>query len=434
MPPKHSGRLHQRHRRPPRIRPPRQQRNRQPLRAREHYSLAQQPALRSRQLLSEKLVLNDKRCARTELPHYQPHESTEHRGRVSRGGGPWSRIRGPFQKVARTAPTQTYFFADRSNFGVDMFNSDDNTFIGRLGGFVGPSTSTDTAGPNGLLEIHSLHQLWAGDGDSTVKVFDLRSDSPRRIAVISTGGQRRADEMAFDERDHVLLVANDADDTPFVTFISTETRQVLGRIFFDGVQAHNATNGLEQPVWDPDTQQFFLSVPEINGNPATGEIAVIDPRSMSVTNTYPVNRCQPAGLAEGGFGNLLVGCANHDDVTFPPNLIVLDARTGSLLANIPQVGGADEVWFNEGDGRFYVAARDNPGGAVLGVIDAVTNTWIENVRTAFNAHSVAADRKNNHVLVPLRPPRIGHADPDPCVAFGGPSFTGRGCIGVYAND
>ena len=332
------------------------------------------------------------------------------------------------------APTQTYFLADRSNFGVDMFNSDDNTFIGRLGGFVGPSTSTDTAGPNGLLEIHSLHQLWAGDGDSTVKVFDLRSDSPRRIAVISTGGQRRADEMAFDERDHVLLVANDADDTPFVTFISTETRQVLGRIFFDGVQAHNATNGLEQPVWDPDTQQFFLSVPEINGNPATGEIAVIDPRSMSVTNTYPVNRCQPAGLAEGGFGNLLVGCANHDDVTFPPNLIVLDARTGSLLANIPQVGGADEVWFNEGDGRFYVAARDNPGGAVLGVIDAVTNTWIENVRTAFNAHSVAADRKNNHVLVPLRPPRIGHADPDPCVAFGGPSFTGRGCIGVYAND
>src|SRR5216684_417191 len=199
------------------------------------------------------------------------------------------------------APTQTYFLADRSNFGVDMFNSDDNTFIGRVGGFVGPSTSTDTAGPNGLLEIHSLHQLWAGDGDSTVKVFDLRSDPPRRIAVISTGGQRRADEMAFDERDHVLLVANDADDTPFVTFISTETRQVLGRIFFDGVQAHNATNGLEQPVWDPDTQQFFLSVPEINGNPATGEIAVIDPRSMSVTNTYPVNRCQPAGLAEGGF-------------------------------------------------------------------------------------------------------------------------------------
>src|SRR5215472_18697084 len=115
-------------------------------------------------------------------------------------------------------------------------------------------------------------------------------------------------------------------------------------------------------------------------------------------------------------------CARHPDRQCP--------------GNITQVGGADEVWFNEGDRRFYVAARDNPGGPVLGVIDAVTNSWIENVSTAFNAHSVAADRVNNHIFVPLRPPRAGHTppDPDPCVAFGGPSFRGRGCIGVYAND
>src|SRR5882672_1096767 len=72
--------------------PPRQQRDRQALRAREHHSLALQPTLRSRQLLSEKLVLCHERCARTELPHYQPHESAEHRGSVSRGGGPWGRI------------------------------------------------------------------------------------------------------------------------------------------------------------------------------------------------------------------------------------------------------------------------------------------------------------------------------------------------------
>ncbi len=331
-------------------------------------------------------------------------------------------------------PSETYFLADRSNFGVDIYSAETNTFIGRLGGFVGPSTSNDTAGPNGVLKIDSLDQLWAGDGDSTVKVFDLRSNPPRRIDVIHTGGTMRADEMAFDQRDHVLLVANDADDIPFVTFISTRTREVLGQIFFDGVQADLATNGLEQPLWDRDTQLFYLAVPEINGNPATGEIAAIDPRSMAVVNTFSVSRCQPAGLAEGPFDNLLVGCANHDAVTFPPNLIVLDIRTGNVLANISQVGGADEVWFNEGDRRFYVAARDNPGGPVLGVIDAVTNTWIENVPTAFNAHSVAADRVNNHIFVPLRPPRAGHHDPDPCVAFGGPSFAGRGCIGVYANQ
>jgi len=139
-------------------------------------------------------------------------------------------------------------------------------------------------------------------------------------------------------------------------------------------------------------------------------------------------------LAEGRADNLFVGCADHDGVTFGPKLIVLDIRTGAILANITQVGGADEVWFNEGDNRFYVAARDNPSGPVLGVIDGATNSWIENVSTAFNAHSVAADRKNNHIFVPLRPPRAGQHDPDPCVAFGGHTFMGRGCIGVYAND
>jgi hypothetical protein len=78
VPSKHSGRLHERHRGPPRGRPPRQHRDGQALRASEHHSLALQPALRRRQLLPEKFVLRGERCSRTEEPHHQPHESDEH--------------------------------------------------------------------------------------------------------------------------------------------------------------------------------------------------------------------------------------------------------------------------------------------------------------------------------------------------------------------
>ena len=42
-----------------------------------------------------------------------------------------------------------------------------------------------------------------------------------------------------------------------------------------------------------------------------------------------------------------------------------DARSGAILKVITQVGGSDEVWFNPGDKRFYVAARSMPGGPVL---------------------------------------------------------------------
>lgn len=38
---------------------------------------------------------------------------------------------------------------------------------------------------------------------------------------------------------------------------------------------------------------------------------------------------------------------------------------------------------------------------VLGVIDAETNTWIANIPTGPNAHSVAANPINNEVFVPL---------------------------------
>jgi hypothetical protein len=321
--------------------------------------------------------------------------------------------------------TERYFLADRSNASVDIFNAANDTFVTRIAGFVGPSTSNDTAGPNGVVSV-SANQVWAGDGDSTVKVMDLTSN--KIIATISTGGTARADEMAFDPKDNLILVANDADDIPFVSFVSTtnptNSTTPLAKIFFDGTNPLThplATNGLEQPVWNPATSRFLLSVPEIGGNAANGAIAEIDPVAMKITRLFPVSQCQPAGLALGPSQNLLVGCANHDAVRFPAKLIILDAGTGKIIANITQVGGSDEVWFNPGDNRYYVAARDNPTGPVLGVIDAKTNIFLQNITTATNSHSVAADPKNNHVFVPLRGGSSACAQ-----------FTVQGCIGVFA--
>ena len=82
-------------------------------------------------------------------------------------------------------------------------------------------------------------------------------------------------------------------------------------------------------------------------------------------------------------------------------------ETGRILATIPQVGGVDEVWFNCGDKRYYLAASNNPaanGGPVLGVIDARTNTWVQNIPGGPGAHSVAANPTNNHIFFPLTIP------------------------------
>src|SRR5438874_8868354 len=271
--------------------------------------------------------------------------------------------------------SQTYFLADRSNKAIDIFDASSNTFETRVAGFVGFTGNNDTSGPNGIVVVHDRGEIWAGDGNSTVKVIDLRTDSI--VKTVSTGGTARADEIAYDQKDKLILVANDADTPPFATLIDTQSRAVVARIDFG-----DATAGLEQPVWDPETHLFYMSVPETAADPG-GAVPVLDPRTRSRVGLFPVQNCGPAGLSLGPKQQLLLGCGD------PTALQVTDAGTGDIVATIAQVSGADEVWYNPGDKHYYVAARNNPTGPVLGVIDAETDAWIQNVPTGPNAHSVA---------------------------------------------
>jgi len=83
-----------------------------------------------------------------------------------------------------------YYLADRSNAGVDIFDTRTNEFVGRVGGFVGFTGSNDTSGPDGL--VGDGDRLYAGNGDSTLKVIDV--DSMQIINSVSTGGAKRVDE------------------------------------------------------------------------------------------------------------------------------------------------------------------------------------------------------------------------------------------------
>ena len=332
-----------------------------------------------------------------------------------------------------------YVLADRTNGAVDFFNARDATFIGRVGGFKGVYTDPTTkavvnglSGPDGV--VIAGDKVWAGDGDSTVKVIDIPTFQV--VDTISTGGGFRCDEMAWDLADHILAVANNADTPPFVTMIDTDTHKIVGKIVFDGTKGTpDATKtGIEQPQWSPKTGMFYVSVPQITPADATqGGVSVIDPSTKSVTATYPISNCTPAGLALGPNNEALIGCSASFGKT-PDVLtqsVAVNIKTGFVVATFPQVGGSDEVWFDQATQHYYLAARsnaDNTGKTtpVLGTIDAKTNVFDGNVSTSTSAHSVAADRHSHHVFVPIGFPAAGAADPtNPC-----PTVT-AGCIAVY---
>lgn len=332
--------------------------------------------------------------------------------------------------------SQRYYLADRSNATVDVVDARRNTFVKQIkGGFTGFTGSNDTSGPNGV--VVAGHWLFVTDAPSRVVSIDLRTDTI--VDVASTGGAPglRADELAYDPEDSRLLVVNNADSPPFATLI--DVNQQTGHLTVGPrITFTNATNGAEQPVWEPRTRRFYISIPELNGNVQEGAVARINPNGTLET-MFRVEFCQPAGLTVGPRQDLLLGCSvpfdtagqpwsASDPLTAAPISVIMDARTGHIDRNVPGVSGSDEVWFNPGDGRYYLAARANPGGPVLGVIDADTQTLVQIVPT-FNtpgsappprgtAHSVAANSHDNHVFVPLP---ANNVFPD-CL---------NGCIAVY---
>ena len=332
-----------------------------------------------------------------------------------------------------------YVLGDRTNGSVDMVDASDGTFIGRVGGFAGAvlnangTANNNVSGPDGVV-IVDHKQIWAGDGDSTMKIIDIAAR--QIIDTISTGGKFRVDEMTWDSRDHLVAAANNADNPPFVTVFDTTTDKIVGKITFDGTNGTpDATNGIEQPQWSSQTGMIYVSVPQVGSDPATGGLAVIDPHTLKVVTTFPVQNCSPAGLTMGPHHQALIGCSASFGTS--PNVVtqsvVIDIKSGKDVKNITQVGGNDEVWYDRFSNHYYLAARsntDNTGKVipVLGFVDAGTNTFDGTVPTSTTAHSVAASLLNGHVFLPIGfvpPGSPAGTDPtNPCPA--------KGCIAVYA--
>src|ERR1700730_3867367 len=116
-----------------------------------------------------------------------------------------------------------YYLGDRSNNAIDIIDTEHLTFKRSLGQglfrgavFNAGHTAINSAqsGPNGVVTYGRW--VYAGDGDSTLKVFDL--DSPPAAALkanVSTGGGSRLDEMALTSDGRYLPVAKYAGAPPF---------------------------------------------------------------------------------------------------------------------------------------------------------------------------------------------------------------------------
>ncbi|HYU29663.1 MAG TPA: hypothetical protein VEK83_11575 [Gemmatimonadales bacterium] len=376
-----------------------------------------------------------------------------------------------------------YYLADRSNASIDIIDTQHLAFTRKLGGFVGVklnangTVNNDISGPDGVV-THG-RWLYAGDGDSTLKVFDL--DAPDASALKDTkstrrggdaGDPTRVDEMALTTDGELLLTVNNAAEPPFATLFEANgdrsfssvrevTRITISATLFPD------TPGIEQPAWDPKTKRFYVSVPNLGkpggckdagGNTITcdGGLMVIDPETVTPgtfvlgafdpaknSGVIPLSNCGPNGATVGPHDNLLLGCTPANNATNDSTLVI--NATTKHFSHVNGIVGSDEVWFNKGDGRYYTGSNRNcrttapcptapTQAAVLGVIDA-TSVLIETVPQSSGSHSVAADSMRNLIFVPQSAPvRIVGAGGDTTTVGEQICGSTNGCIGVYVHD
>jgi hypothetical protein len=362
--------------------------------------------------------------------------------------------------------TQTYYLADRSNKAVDVVDAKADMFLTQISAtppFAGVNANAELAGPNGVLTARGC--IIATDAGDRVVSFTAGFAQVTDLTIASNPG--RADELAFDPKDNLLLVitpepgGSAPTPAPFGSLIPVASNCALGTP--TNIPFPFATNGAEQPVWDPGTQRFFVSIPSTT--PATqGALLRINPLTASIDGNFPVFGCEPAGLALNPTNNtLLLGCSvvfddmggtwtGTDPNTAAPVQLIFGTN-GFFQAVVPGIGSSDEVWYNSGDDHFYTGSSGSPlapsvivsgataveqGAAVLGVIDGTSQRLDQLVPTfnvpavapilgpppghpAGSAHSVAANSNNNQVFVPLAANNV---------------FPGclTGCIAIYTRS
>jgi PEP-CTERM motif len=330
--------------------------------------------------------------------------------------------------------TRNDYVADRSNASVDIFSGASLSFLGRATGFTGQQATTSVSGADGVLTVTAGGKttLYAGDGNSTLKVFDATNPAaPSLLQSISTGGATRVDEMAYSPLTHQVLAANNAETPAYGNLFSTTngTSPVTllnppGHITVPIGQGGIDSGGMEQPAWDPITGTFFVSIPQLAGANNPGGVSEISTAGVVLRTidfgTMGITNCSPTGLALGASGNLLVGCGNVGAAA----ILLNPAGAGSIVKTFAGLGGTDELWYDPALGDFFVTG--NNGTNDTRFFDVVTDAALGgiiaqtvNLPTTTSAHSIAVDPFNGDVFVPLAG---GVAD----------TLCPNGCIAVYA--
>ena len=191
--------------------------------------------------------------------------------------------------------------------------------------------------PQGIAYIDVLDKLFVASGDDgTLRVF--RGDTLELESAIKL--DLGANRVAYDPRKRLIYLGYGGKDAGKdygeVAVIDAKKNQVLGAV---RVAAHPS-----EIVVDRTGARAFVEVP------VADQIQVIDVKKREVVAAWPVSSHRPGDMAYDETSDRLF-LGTHA----PPEMVVMDSKSGKELAALPTVEGMDGVFFDQSLKRVYVS-------------------------------------------------------------------------------
>jgi len=292
------------------------------------------------------------------------------------------------------SPAQTFTVAKYSiggDGGTDYLTAEPGT--GRV--FVSRSTHVmvidgatgkvigdipDTPRNHGIaLAPKSGHGFVTSAGDSTVTMFDLTSLAVIKKIPIPTGG---LDGIMYDDFSDRIILTNHSRPIGTVVAIDPKSGVIVSTVQLED-------NSPEGAASDGKGKIFV-------NNEGTSTIQVIDERTMKVLASWPLAPCDgPTGIAyDRANDRIFSGCGKTS--------VVLDARTGKVVATIANGDGVDALGWDPVQKLIYIPAGRDSNVTVVHQDSPDKYSVVATVPTMRGAKTISVDTQK-HVAYLFQP-------------------------------
>jgi DNA-binding beta-propeller fold protein YncE len=232
----------------------------------------------------------------------------------------------------------------------------------------------NTNGVHGIAVVPSAGKGFTSNGrDSSVTVFDLKT--LKQLAVIKLQA-RNPDVILFEPTTMRIFVFNGGSNNAVA--IDVMTNAIIGTVYFEGKP--------ELAVSD-ENGRVYVNLED------KSSLVVFDAATLKVIHTWSLAPGkEPTGLAIDSLQRRLFSACNNN------LMIVLDADSGNVVAQLPIGSGVDGAGFDpsthyafssNGEGTLTVVSEESPAKFSV----------VENVITRKGARTMIVDEKTHRIYM-----------------------------------